>query len=669
MAEPSQSRSAPSPDTAASREYLGFSARFMDPSVDPRADFFAYATGGWRSTHPIPADKPDWNAFGELRQRTAELLHDVVDDSLRTPERSRAARLVAEFYASALDTEGRDRRGFEPVREDLARVDAVRTVDDLLAEVGRLHLDGFSGLFETWSAPDERRSEVYALTLWQGGLGLPDRDYYRAPAFAEAKRAYETHIARIFRLAGGSAADATSGAARVVALESELAEESLPRADTRDVVANYHRVETRGLRDRFPAIPWAPYLAARGLGSLEYIVVGQPAFLDGLGAALARHPIDDWRAYLRWHVLLTAAPYLSQETERAHFEFFQHTLQGQPEMEPAWKRAVDVIDGRIGEALGELFVARHFPPESRRQMEELVGDLRAVFTDRLRALPWMGAATREKALAKFARFEAFVGHPKVFRDYAGLAIAPDDYFGNVRRSDAFEVRRGQNRLGAPVDRTEWRMTAPTVNAHFVPTMNEIFFPAGILQPPFFDPAMDPAVNYGGIGAVIGHEITHGYDDQGRRYDVDGNLNDWWSPEDAAEFDKRAREVVRQYSAIEPLPGARVNGELTLGENIADLGGISVAFEALQRRLRREPALRRTFDGLTPEQRFFVAWAQVWRQNSREAEIRRRLTVDPHSPGLARGSVPPRNMAEFWEAFPPRPGPDGLARTPDRVTIW
>ncbi|HTW55813.1 MAG TPA: M13 family metallopeptidase [Thermoplasmata archaeon] len=669
MSETARPRSGPTASAVPGREYLGFSTSFMDPAIDPRVDFFEYATGGWRRAHPIPADKPDWNAFGELRQRTADLLHELVEEVLRAPGPSRAARLVADFYASALDTATRDRLGFDPVRADLARIDAARSLEELVGEAGRLHLDGFSGLFDTWSAPDDRRSEVYALTLWQGGLGLPDREYYRAAAFADAKRSYEELIARMLRLAGRSETDARSESGRVVALESELAECSLPRAETRDVVANYHRVETRDLPARFPQIPWAPYFAARGLAGLDYIVVGQPAFLDGLGALLAGRPLEDWRAYLRWHVVLSAAPYLSQESERAHFDFFRRVLSGQPEIEPAWKRAVDVIDGRIGEALGELFVARHFPPESRRQMEELIADLRAVFTERLKALPWMGAATREKALAKFARFEAFVGHPTTFRDYAGLTIAADDFFGNVRRADAFEVRRGQNRLGAPVDRTEWRMSAPTVNAHFVPTMNEIFFPAGILQPPFFDPAIDPAVNYGGIGAVIGHEITHGYDDQGRRYDVNGNLNDWWSAEDAAEFEQRAREVVRQYSAIEPLPGVRVNGELTLGENIADLGGISVAFEALQRRLRREPALRRSIDGLTPEQRFFIAWAQVWRQNSREEEVRRRITIDPHSPGLARGSVPPRNMAEFWAAFPARGGNGAAPDAPRRVTIW
>lgn len=650
------------------RPYLGFSIEFMDRTVDPAADFYNYATGGWRRTHPIPPDKPDWNAFGELRQRTAELLHEIAEEARARPTASPAAQLVGDFYASALDLATRNRQGFTPLRPYFERIDAVRSPEDLLAEAARLHLDGFPALFAPHAIPDDRRSDVYALTLWQGGLGLPDRDYYLAPAFTEIRRKYVDHLAEMLRLSGVPAADARTAAAGVVALETDLAQHSLARTATRDVLANYHRVERRDLGVRFPRIPWDAYFAARGLGALPYVVVGQPAYLDGLGELLEHHPIEVWRSYLRSHLLASAAPFLSEAAEQAHFDFYRRTLQGQPEIEPGWKRAVDVIDDRIGEALGELFVARHFPAESRRQMEQLVGDLRAVFTDRLRSVPWMGAATRAKALAKFARFEAHIGHPARFRDYSALVVRPDDYFGNVRRADAFEVKRRQDRLGGPVDRTEWEMSPPTVNAHFVPTMNEIFFPAGILQPPFFDAAVDPAVNYGGIGAVIGHEITHGYDDQGRRFDVDGNLNDWWSAEDAAEFEKRAKEVVQQYSAVEPIPGARINGELTLGENIADLGGLSVAFEALERRLAREPQLRRTIDGLTPEQRFFIAFAQVWRQNSRPEEVRRRLTIDTHSPGLARGALPARNMTAFWAAF--SLGSNGSPHAPPTtISIW
>jgi putative endopeptidase len=406
-----------------------------------------------------------------------------------------------------------------------------------------------------------------------------------------------------------------------------------------------------------------------GLQNVHDVIVRQPEFFAAVDKLIGDGPVKPWRPYLRWQVLREAAPYLHAAAEDESFAFYGTVLRGQPTQEPRWQRAARVIDSEIGEALGQLFVERHFPPEARARMMEMVGNLKAVFRDHLQKVDWMTDATRAKALAKFDLFTQKIGHPDKFRDYSSVDIRTDDYFGNVQRATIFESKRELARVGKPVDKTEWRMTPPTVNAYFNPLQNEIVFPAGILQPPFFDLDMDDAVNYGAIGVVIGHEITHGYDDQGRKYDADGNLNEWWSPDDAQAFEARAQKVVDQYSAYEALPGLHVNGRLTLGENIADLGGTRIAYEALERALAKNPAKRKPIDGLTPEQRFFLSLSQVWRTNCRDAEARRLITVDPHSPGQFRAIGPHVNVPEFYEAFGIKEGAP-MWRAPElRAIIW
>ncbi len=647
-----------------------FSVAYMDRSVDPARDFYDFATGGWRRANPIPADKVDWNAFWELRERNALLLRSVAERAREGPGRRTPRRVVADLYAAAVAMGPRNRRGFGPIRKDAGRIARLRSTGELFRLLAELHTDGVSGLFEALSSPDRKKSDRYAFYLWQGGLALPDRDYYLLPTFEKVREEYRAHIARLEKLSGATPASARHRAAVVLDLETELARASRSRAEERDVLANYHRYERRELYEKFPHLPWKEYLGSLGLAAVDYVVVGQPEFFEGLASLLRSRPLDEWKTYLTWHLLHTAAPELHDAAVDENFVFFRRALQGQKEPEPAWRLAVRTVDVHAGEALGELFVAEHFSPASRARVAELISDLRGVFTDRLRTLGWMTEATRRKALAKFARFEARIGHPDRYREYSALTTSPRDHFGNVRRARAFESRRRLDRVGAPVDRAEWEMTPPTVNAYFNPSQNEIFFPAGILQPPFFDPDADEAVNYGGIGCVIGHEITHGYDDQGRRFDEDGNLKDWWTPTDEKEFLARAKGIVAQYSAAEPLPGSHINGELTLGENIADFGGVSLAFDALQRRLAREPSLRRTIDGLSPEQRFFLSYGQIWRQNCREEELRRRLTVDPHSPGRFRVEIPLRNLPSFREAFsiPGGPAAPGSGRGAP-VAIW
>jgi putative endopeptidase len=406
-----------------------------------------------------------------------------------------------------------------------------------------------------------------------------------------------------------------------------------------------------------------------GLNHLADVVVRQPEFFQALYTLSAERPLEDWKVYLRWHLLNSSAAFLSSAIEDESFAFYGRVLRGQPDQEPRWQRAARVIDSQIGEALGQLFVAKYFPPEARAQMLELVGNVKAVFHDRLTKVDWMTEGTRSKALAKFERFTQKIGYPDKFRDYSSVEIRPDDYLGNVRRATLFESKRELARVGKPVDKTEWHMTPQTVNAYFNPSQNEIVFPAGILQPPFFETGADDGINYGAIGVVIGHEITHGYDDQGRKYDAEGNLNDWWTEADAKAFEARAQKVIDQYDAYEVLPGLHVNGKLTLGENIADLGGASVAYEALQRALAKDPSKRKKIDGFTPEQRFFLSLSQIWRINCREAEARRLITVDPHSPGQFRGIGPHVNLPEFYQAFDIKAGMP-MWRAPElRAKIW
>jgi putative endopeptidase len=498
---------------------------------------------------------------------------------------------------------------------------------------------------------------------------LPDRDYYLKDSFAEQLKAYREHITKMFSLLGEKAEQAAADAGIVIDVETAMAKASRSRVDLRDPDKNYNKFTKAELLKNNPDIAWKIYLSDRDLGKVTYAIVGQPEFFEAVDKLVQSRPISDWQVYLRWHVLHGAAPFLCHDAEQENFNFYGKVLSGQLQQEPRWKRAYRTLDGCIGEAVGQLYVEKYFPPEARQRMHDLVENLKIVFRDHLDKAEWMSEATRAKALAKFARFTQKIGAPDKFRDYSSIKIKRDDYLGNVRRSDAFEEHREIARVGQPVDKTEWDMTPPTVNAYFNPLQNEIVFPAGILQPPFFDVTKDDAVNYGAIGVVIGHEITHGYDDQGRKFDAEGNLHEWWTTNDAKEFDARAQKVVDEYSAFETLPSVHVNGKLTLGENLADLGGINISYDAMERALAKDPSKRTIVDGFTPEQRFFISFAQVWRTNIRDAEAKRLVTVDPHSPGRFRAVGPLFNFAPFFQAFDIKPG-DPMWRAPElRAHIW
>lgn len=647
-----------------------FSAAYMDTTVDPRVDFAHYAWGGWSKDNPVPADKASWGSFNELDQYNQNALKGILERVAVTQhEPGSIEQKVGDFFASAMDTAAIDAAGLAPIADDLAMIAAIASPADLARAVAALHNQQITVLFNVGVGPDEKNSTMNALQSGQGGLSLPSRDYYFAPQFEKIRTAFVEHVAKMFTLAGDNSETAATGAKLVFATEQALAEQASTPVQLRDPIANYNKMATTEFIALVPALPLADYLADRGVTgpAAGEIIVGQPKFFAGLQTALVARPLNDWKTYMRYRVLRATAGSLAAPLEAERFHFYGTVLRGTPAMEPRWQRSARIVDGEIGEALGQLYVAQYYPPEAKARMDEMIANITAAMRERLAQLTWMSPETKAKALAKFERFYPKVGHPEKWRDYAKLNVIRGNFMANIRAANEFEDRRNIAKLGLPVDKTEWFMSPPTVNAYFDPTANNINFPAGILQPPFFDFTLDDAVNYGAIGAVIGHEITHGFDDQGRQYDGDGNLRDWWTEADAQEFKVRAQKMIDQYNGYEVLPDVHVNGELTLGENIADLGGITLAYDALQRSLRGKE--RKKIDGLTEEQRFFISWAQVWRTNIRENALRQLVATNPHAPGQIRAFGPLVNFQPFYDAFGIKEG-DPMWLPPERRTkIW
>ena len=650
---------------------MRFSRENMDPSADPLTDFYTYANGSWLKKNPVPKSKGIHGSFSILydinQMRIRKILESCMDEKRN---RSPQEKLCGDFYASVMNTEKIERLKFTPAGPFFRRIGSIKSLDDLWDTAGFLEASGIltffggsRGLIPRKSMPDKKNSSIYAFYLSQGGLSLPDRDYYVNPKLASILEDYGKHIIRMFTIQGMSRKKARDSAAIIMSIEKELAEASRKRSDLRDEEKNYNRVPVGDLIRKYSKVNFARYLKSMGLPKVDYIIVGQPEFIDAVDGVVSRRKISDMKVYMKWKVINYLAPFLHSDAANENFRFFKKKLLGQERKDPRWKLGVSVVDSTLGEALGSLYVKKYFPPEAKRKIEDMVNDIRGVFKERLEGLQWMSESTKKLALEKFSRFRVKIGYPDHFRNYGKIQIKRDDLVGNIIRSAKLETKRQMSRVGKEVDRDEWMMSPPTVNAYFNPTGNEIVFPAGILQPPFFDPDADDALNYGGIGGVIAHEITHGFDDQGRQYDQDGNLKNWWTDKDMKEFKRLAKSVVDHYSEHEPIPGFHVNGELTLGENIADLGAVRIAFEALRRHLGRHPGSMVKVDGFTPEQRFFLSWANIWRANIREPEAKRRITVDPHSPARIRGSVPILNHPEFEEVF-------NVKRSKrDKVGIW
>ncbi|AKU23120.1 M13 family metallopeptidase [Massilia sp. NR 4-1] len=646
----------------------GIDTQFIDPAVRSQDDFFVHLNGKWLSTTEIPADKSSWGTFAKLRDDIQPQLRAIIEESAAKANGADAKR-IGDFYASFMDEARLEQLGISPVKADLDRIAAIKDKKELpllLAAAARnfVHSPFGFGIHQ-----DNKDSTKYVADIFQDGLGMPDRDYYLKAddaKLADTLAKYGKHVEEMLALAGD--ANAAANAKAIVAFETELAKIQWTKVELRDPVKAYNKVALNKLPELMANFDWNSYLQATGLaGKVDYVIVSQPTYLKALDGLLAATPLETLKSYFQWQTVRSAAPYLSKSFVDSNFAFYGTALSGVTENRPRWKRGVEVTEGALGESIGKIYVEQHFPAANKARMEELVKNLLLAYKQSINKLDWMTPATKKEAQAKLAKFTTKIGYPNKWRDYAALNVQRDDLLGNVKRSNEFDYNKELNKLGKPIDRDEWGMTPQTVNAYYNPEMNEIVFPAAILQPPFFDANADDAMNYGAIGGVIGHEISHGFDDQGAQYDGDGNLRDWWSAADHKNFKKKTGELVKQYSAFTPLPGYNVNGELTLGENIADNSGVAIAYKAYKLSLKGKKAP--VIDGLTGDQRFFMGFAQVWRSKMREQAQIVQIKTDPHSPGKYRANGTMRNQPGFYNAFGVKPGDKMYLAPKDRVIIW
>jgi endothelin-converting enzyme/putative endopeptidase len=623
----------------------------MDMTANPCIDFYQYACGTWMANNPIPPDQSRWGTFDQLADRNREVLRGILEKaSVNDPKRSAVEQKIGDFYASCMDEPAIDKLGTKPLDPELKRIDAIQSKDDLLAELARLQLLGAGVFFRFTSEPDAKNSTQTIANVDQGGLGLPDRDYYLKddPKSVKLREEYLAHVQKMLELAGESPAQAATGAQAVLRIETDLAKGSLDRVARRDPLQTYHKMSVKDLAALSPGIAWPRYFAAMGAPSFTDLDVTAPDFFKALNAVVTTASLSDFKIYLRWHLLHSQALLLSEAFVDENFHFFGQTLTGAKELQPRWKRCVESTDRELGFALGQKYVEQAFPPQAKARVLSMVQEIEKMLGEDIQSLDWMTPATKQQALIKLRGVTNKIAYPDKWRDYSRVQIVRGQAVENYQRATSFEVRRRLGKIGQPVDRSEWNMTPPTVNASYNSLQNNINFPAGILQPPFFDNRMDASVNYGGIGSVMGHELTHGFDDEGRQFDAEGDLRNWWTPEDASEFEKRAECFIKEYSAFTPVDGVHLNGKLTLGENSADNGGVHLSFMALMKSLDSKPQPK--IDGFTPQQRFFLGYAQVWCQNVRPEASRLRAQTDPHSPGRDRVNGVLGNMPEFREAF-------------------
>lgn len=648
----------------------GFDTKNIDKSVRPQDDFYNYANGGWLKKNKIPADESRWGSFIILRYETEHQLKALVEGLLgkkhapRTPEQQ-----IADLYASAMDMKRRNALGTEPIEKERADIRALQSPADIIKYAARVHRVGGSALFVCAVDQDLTDSTHYLLQLWQGGLGLPDRDYYLLdkPEQKRVRAAYTKHVERMLRLAGMNAKEAVRAREAVMKVETLLAKASMNNVDARDVDKTFRKVKIQQLAKEVPSIDWSVYFKLYGADHAKEVNLAQPKFFAALAKMLRTVPLEEWKQYLEWHLISDTSGLLSEAFVKANFEFAGRTIMGMKKMKPLWRRSLAVVNGALGEAGGKLYVEKHFPPEAKRAMHVLVDDLFAAYEERMKKLDWMSSATKKKAIAKLHATGRKIGYPDRWRSYKTLEVRADDYFGNVVRAAEFEHKRAMRRLNKPVDRKEWVTVPQIVNAfnHF--NMNDITFPAAILQPPFFSLSADAAVNYAAIGSVIGHELSHSFDDQGSKIDGKGNRHEWWTASDKKKFVQKSKLLADQYDKYEAADGVMVNGKLTLGENIADLGGLAIAYDAYQKHLHKTG--RHDIGGWTPEQRFFFGFAQQERELARPEFMKMAALVDPHSPHYTRVNGPLSNFEPFYEAFGVKKG-DKLYREPKhRAKIW
>ena len=649
--------------------------KFIDASnfntnVRPQDDFFEYANGTWLKNTPIPPTEARWGSFNELQEFNQKALRTLCEEAAANPgAKGSIKQKVGDLYAVGMDSAAIEKQGIAPLKPYLDRIDKLKNYTELINYIVSEYADGNGSLFGFFGGLDAKNSEAFVPQIGAGGINLPDRDYYLKDdeRMKKVRAAYETHIFNVFRLMGDSEAKAKTAVSDIMRIETAYAKARMSRVELRDADKRYNKMTIADLEKICPQMPWADFMTKVVKGAkVDYVIASQPNFLKEVNNQLKNGQLEDWKTYLRWNTIKGALPALSSAFVNEGFKM-QQALTGQKEMQPRWKRMSGAVDNNLGEALGQLYVEKNFTPEAKARMKELVGNLLKVYEKRINGLDWMSAETKAKALGKLGTFVTKIGYPDKWKDYTPLSIdRSKSYLENLIVAQKFAFNENMNRIGKPVDKTLWGMTPPTVNAYYNPTQNEIVFPAGILQFPFFNNAADDAFNYGGIGAVIGHEISHGFDDQGRKFDLNGNLKDWWTDEDSKKFISRADMVVEQYNNYKVLDTMRVNGRLTLGENIGDLGGITVAYEAFQTYSPQAKSMQK-IDGFTPNQRFFLAWAQVWRGKYRDEAQANQILTDPHSPGKFRCNGPLTNMPEFYEAFGVKEG-DKMYR-PSKIRIW
>lgn len=654
----------------------GIHLEYMDTSIQPSQDFFRFVNGKWIDKTEIPGDRTRWGSFDELRQNTDRDVLVILDEASRDKkygadsDQGKAINL----YRTILDTVARTKNGIKPLKPYLDKIDKVKTVADLQALMTEMEPLGGIGFIGINVGPDAKDSNRNVIYVGPGPVGLPDRDYYVSDdADSKEKREkYVEHVARMLTYLGEKPAQAKANASKILALETAMSEPRLNRVERRDRRKTYNPMTVSDLQKLTPSISWNKMLKDVGMPLPDTLIVSQPKYMTELQSLLAQNKVDDWKAYMRWTLLNRSAGQLSPEIEKANWEFYGKTLTGAVKQRPIEERALQVINGSVGEALGKLYVEKKFPAEAKAKAEKMIANIFKAFENRINALPWMTKSTRASAIAKLHKSRVKIGYPDKWKDYSKLKIvgpeAGGTYFANMQNAAKWRFNRDIEKLSKPVDKEEWGMSPQTVNAYYNPAFNEIVFPAAILQPPFYNYKADEAVNYGGIGAVIGHEISHGFDDSGSRYNADGNLINWWSDEDLKLFTDLGSALADQYSALQPLPGIFVDGKFTLGENIGDLGGVNAAFDGLQIHLK-ESGRPANIDGFTPEQRFFISWATIWRTKMRDEAIKNQVKTDPHSPGMYRAYVPLQNIDAFYDAFGIKKG-DGMYVDPEkRVRIW
>ncbi|HEV8630703.1 MAG TPA: M13 family metallopeptidase [Thermoanaerobaculia bacterium] len=648
----------------------GLDRRNLDTSVSPCTDFYQYANGGWMSRNPIPADQSSWSIGAEMRERNYLVLRKILEEAVAAnaaPGTNK--RKVADFWQTAMDTAKLEKEGAAPLAAGLARIDKLASAADIGAFMRQLTLRGSSTAFGFGVQQDLKQSDRYLIYVTQDGLGLPDRDYYTRTDDESAKlrEKYVAHVAAMLQLLGDKP-EAAQGAARdILALETRLANASLTNVELRDPSSFYNPKSPAEADALTPHFSWSALFKEAGIGEVQTFSYAHPKFFAEMDAALADVQLPIWKAYLRWQLVHEAAPYLSDAFVEKNFDFYGRTLQGALELRPRWKRVIDQTSGSLGEALGEVYVERAFPPATKQRADEMIRNLSAAIGGRVAKLDWMGDDTRKQALAKLATYDYKIGYPSKWRDYSALQIARASYLANVMQAATFEVRRNLNKLGKPIDRTEWGMAPQTINAYYNPLKNEIVFPAAIMQPPLFEGTADDAINYGAMGAIIGHEFMHGFDDQGSRFDAQGNMKSWWTDEDRKHFEERTGKLVTEYGNFVAIDDLHVNGKLTLGENIGDFSGVTMSYHALENALAGKE--RKSIDGFTPEQRFFLAWAQGWRRNARPEAVKLQVNTDPHSPSKFRVNGPLANMPEFAAAFACKAGDPMVLPADQRAVIW